>query len=239
MVFTRMFCVCFICVVFTAFGAHASEKSKRHWGPEQATGAPDTPRAGDIATAWATLRTDGGIEWLHVEFEKSVYVAEVRIRETYNPGAVIKVTAFDKRGKERLMWSGQDSTTKAPADFVVKPKNKVKSKSIKIYLDTRLKSGWNEIDAVALVGKDGSLQWASKATASSTFAEQRHSGVVHHFPQDPFAALFNKTVTVRLEEKIELQGRLVGSKAGFIVLQHHEKTVMINAQRIIYIEELK
>ena len=34
-------------------------------------------------------------------------------------------------------------------------------------------SGWNEIDAVALQGQDGSIQWASNAWASSCFGSNQ------------------------------------------------------------------
>jgi hypothetical protein len=43
-------------------------------------------------------------------------------------------------------------------------------KSIKVYLDTSLIQGWEEIDAVELVGRDGSRQWAKDVNASSTYA---------------------------------------------------------------------
>ena len=78
---------------------------RRAWGPEQATGAPDTMIAGDQPTAWAPLQQDGGAEWLRLEFGKTVEVAEVRIRETFNPGAIQKVLAIDG-GMERPLWEG-------------------------------------------------------------------------------------------------------------------------------------
>jgi len=139
-------------------------------GPEQATGAPDTAQAGDIPTAWASLEPNAGAEWLQVDFDQAVTIAEVRIRESYNPGAVSKVVAILQDGKEHVLWEGLDPTVDAPSDFVVKAEGDVVSKSIKMYLDTTLKQGWNEIDAVELVGKDGKRQWASHASASSTYA---------------------------------------------------------------------
>ncbi len=84
---------------------------KRPWGPEQATGAPDTPNAGDLQTAWASLLPDAGLEWLQVGFQKSVAIAEVRIRETFNPGAVCKVVALDEKDREQILWEGQDATS--------------------------------------------------------------------------------------------------------------------------------
>ena len=64
----------------------------------------------------------------------------------------------------------------APADqmFAVPPG--ITAQSIRVYLDTAKVPGWNEIDAVELIGRDGTRQWAKSATASSTYA-QRGSGV--------------------------------------------------------------
>ena len=146
--------------------------SKRAWGPEQATGAPDTATAGDFQTAWASLLPDSGPEWLEVEFPKPVEIGEVRIRETFNPGAISKITAFLNSREEVLLWEGEANAMPAPADMVVKPDHRVQSNRIKISLDSRRVQGWNEIDAVELVGIDGSRQWASSATASSTYAEK-------------------------------------------------------------------
>jgi hypothetical protein len=46
----------------------ATPKLKRAWGPEQATGPPDTHQAGDIQTAWASLTPDQQKEWLLLEY---------------------------------------------------------------------------------------------------------------------------------------------------------------------------
>jgi len=51
------------------------------------------------------------------------------------------------------------------------PRPPASSHSVKVYLDTRRVPGWNEIDAVELVGRDGTRQWATAATAISTFVE--------------------------------------------------------------------
>ena len=154
-----------------ATGLNAAQPP-REWGPEQATGAPNTPTAGDIPTAWASLHPDGGTEWLQVEFDKPVEVAEVLIRETFNPGAISKVVAIETDNKETIIWEGQAPSSAAPTEMVVKASSPVSSNKIKIYLDSNRVPGWNEIDAVQLVGKDGSRQWASIATASSSFAER-------------------------------------------------------------------
>ena len=52
----------------------------------------------------------------------------------------------------------------------------VNARSVKVYLDTSRVPGWNEIDAVELIGRDGSRQWARQASASSTYAERGAPG---------------------------------------------------------------
>ena len=146
-----------------------ADPAKRGWGPEQVTGVPDTPRAGDFPTAWASREPDGGAEWLAVAFGREVDIAEVRIRESYNPGAITRVTGV-VGGREITLWEGTPQRGPAPRDFVAPVQAHVQAGSIIVHLDTALVPGWNEIDAIELVGKDGSRQWAASANASSTFA---------------------------------------------------------------------
>lgn len=146
---------------------------KRSWGPEQAAGEPDTFQAGDISTAWASREPDGGEEWLQLEYEKSVDIAEVRVRETHNPGAIFKVTAFLANGTEVTLWEGVEPKAEPPVEMSFQVPESVNAKSVKVYLDTKRVPGWNEIDAVQVIGRDGSQQWAREATASSTYAEPR------------------------------------------------------------------
>ena len=47
----------------------------------------------------------------------------------------------------------------------------IRAQSVKVYLDTARVPGWNEIDAVQIIGRDGSKQWASASSASSSYAD--------------------------------------------------------------------
>ena len=144
----------------------------RPWGEEQVTGPPDTHQAGDISTAWASKLPDAGEEWLKLDYSNTVMLAEVRVRETYNPGAISKVVAVLPNGAEVVLWEGVADPGEAPADTVFPVSANVQAASVKVYLDTRRVRGWNEIDAVELIGRDGSRQWASGASASSSYAER-------------------------------------------------------------------
>jgi len=144
---------------------------KRNWGPEQALGPPDTKDAGDIVTAWASRSPDAGEEWLKLDYDGAVDLAEIRVRETFNPGAISKVTAFLPNGEEITIWEGVEPIGEAPVDTAFPVNTPIRPNSIKVYLDTRRVAGWNEIDAVELIGRDGTQHWASSATTSSTYAE--------------------------------------------------------------------
>lgn len=146
-----------------------SHPPPRSWGFEQAIGPPDTERGADAPTAWATREPDAGPEWLSVGFQNAVEIAEVRVRESFNPGAIIKVTAVIN-DQEHTLWEGVAHPGPAPRDFVVRVNEKISAQALRVHLDTALVTGWNEIDAVELVGRDGSRQWADSANASSTYA---------------------------------------------------------------------
>jgi len=153
-------------------GTITAPTERRSWAPEQATGQPDTPEGGDRATAWAPLSPDAGAEWLELGYPDEVNVSEVRIWETCGPGAVTKVVAVGADGAEVALWEGDDPTTEAPGEFVVQGAEPVQTRCVRIYLDTSHEPGWNEIDAVELVGADGARQWATEATASSSYADR-------------------------------------------------------------------
>ncbi len=159
----------------------------RDWGPEQATGAPDSFVAGDVRTAWASLTPDGGPEWLMLEFASPVVPTALRIRETFNPGAINRITMFALDGSEVPVWNGQSPTRAVKEGVAVfelrfnpfeplgrpypGPHLLLKTNRVKLYLDSAAVPGWNEIDAVSLAGADGVERWATSAASSSTYAE--------------------------------------------------------------------
>src|SRR4051812_16997111 len=62
----------FAVIVASAAAIEPAGRAKRGWGPEQVTGEPDTPAAGDQTTAWASATPDGADEWLELEYAAPV-----------------------------------------------------------------------------------------------------------------------------------------------------------------------
>jgi hypothetical protein len=143
-----------------------------NWDVSQATGPPNTTGPGDIVTAWASATPDGQAEWLMLEYESSIVPKAVVIHETFNPGAVVKITHVPRWGKEQVLWQGADPTPVGAGAGVsrIPLGTAMKTGRIKLYIDSMAVPGWNEIDAVGLEQADGNVIWARSATASSSYA---------------------------------------------------------------------
>ena len=132
----------------------SSEYSPQDWNAQQACGAPNTMQAGDIPTAWTTQNPDGGPEWIELSYGASVHATGVRIHETFNPGAVVKVEALKGGGEWHPLWQGSDPLAGQPMGWFEVPFNPLSfsTNTIRVTLDTARVPGFNEIDAVELIG---------------------------------------------------------------------------------------
>jgi|GEM_PF-6921855 len=148
----------------------------RDWSAAQMTGPPDTPLAGDLPTAWASKEQDMGEVWLEFDFPESVRPERLRIHETFHPGAVARVYVMsgEPDSDEAVIWieawHGNAPTPEAPAWFEIPLEASDTTSTIRVIVDTSRVGGWNEIDAVELLG-DGRRQWAVAARAGSSYGE--------------------------------------------------------------------
>jgi hypothetical protein len=166
-----------------------NKREKRAWGPEQATGEPNVGNLGtDDQNAWASKTEDAEDEWLLLEYEEPIQPIGVVIHETFNPGAVIKVTVFKLDGTEVEAWKGADPTAAGTGSGVSEIDLKVdfKTTRVKLYIDSKNVAGWNEIDAVGLKDKAKKVHWAKYAAASSTYAPP--------YPADDLTASYEERI---------------------------------------------
>ena len=137
--------------------AGENKDPKAQWSPNQMTGKPDVEHYADDGRAWTEQEADKGIEWVKLTFPKAVNATEIRVRQNYNPGAIIKVDLIDDAGKSHTVWEGNDKTKYSPNEiqwFIAKfDKTTYKTKIVKITLACNAVNGWNEIDAVQLIGE--------------------------------------------------------------------------------------
>ena len=136
----------------TASSTYNNAQGTAPWSANQATGAPNVEKYGDDGKAWTSKTPDSGIEWLDLKYPKPVHATEVRVRESCGSGAVIKIEVYDEQGAAHAVWQGNDPTTELNYLMVKFPKTTFKTDRVKVTLATNVVTGWNEIDAVQLVG---------------------------------------------------------------------------------------
>lgn len=147
----------------------------RSWANSQATGPPDTPGSGDLPTAWASLTPDGQREWIAAEYTKPIAADAIEVHETFNPGAVDKISAIDSLGNEITLWQGKDPAPPGAARSVsLFPVNTGGKKYAvyKLYLDSPKYPGWNEIDAIGIRHGEDEIDWAARIKSSSNFGQR-------------------------------------------------------------------
>ncbi|MRG90421.1 hypothetical protein [Polyangium spumosum] len=119
----------------------------------QALGAPNVyPTAGDEANAWATATEDAADEYLTVGFSTPVTGEAVWIYETYNPGAVKKVTIKTADGDKVIYDNPMPKAIGGCAHVLSVPTMTCSPISeVRIDLDSEAVTGFNEIDAVGIL----------------------------------------------------------------------------------------
>jgi hypothetical protein len=139
------------------------------WSAFQAAGPPHAQFGVDQKTAWATMAENAGKEWLELDYEPPLIAHRIRIRETYNPGAVVELILKGEGGVEIVRIPVVDTARTAPEWLDVPfDATGVPVRSVRVILDTSRVTGWNEIDAVELVGPKRRA-WAEAARASSFY----------------------------------------------------------------------
>jgi len=64
------------------------------WSTIQLLGKPNSPRAADQSSAWASMHQNNANEWVMVEFPRRVKVTRIDVYENYNPGAVNRISRY-------------------------------------------------------------------------------------------------------------------------------------------------
>lgn len=139
----------------TTVRGFSSQYTETSWSAAQALGAPDVyPQHGDLAHAWASRGADDQPEWIELGYDTPRAVSAIEIYETYNAGAIERVTLITTTGR-RIEVGHQESPLTgelASRKLVLEvPCTSEPIAAVRIEVASQRVSGWNEIDAVGLV----------------------------------------------------------------------------------------
>ena len=134
----------------------SSEFTDDEWSARQVIGAPDTRRCGDYQTAWAPAGSDE-TSWLEVKFPLAVHVTAVNIIQSFNPNQVVRVELVGAFDRSLEIYQELPVQIDQPCPYtlpILVQKTEGRFDTVRIYIDqSTLGLGWNEIDAVELVGE--------------------------------------------------------------------------------------
>lgn len=154
---------------FAQTAVASSEYTPSDWSAAQATGQPDTAECGDRVTAWASSASDG-TDWLEVTFAVPVYADSLLIYQTYNPDQVSLVELLTPEGEYVPVYEGTPSAAgdSCPYTLPIPLDGDILAAGARITVDqSQLGIGWNEIDAVEIVGVPAAESGGGAVSGSS------------------------------------------------------------------------
>lgn len=132
----------------------SSQYSPTDWGAIRAVGPPDVyPAYGDHPNAWASATEDDQPEFIELAFSPAVRANFVEIVETFNPGALIRVSV--KNPGTNLfepVWAGVAAPAGSSSRIrtIPFPEPSFLVGEVRLDFDSPAVPGWNEIDAVGI-----------------------------------------------------------------------------------------
>jgi len=136
----------------------SSEYGSSDWKAGQAVGEPNTPICGDYGTAWAAAGSNT-VEWINLYVQVPIVPTEIHIIESYNPDQVVRVDLIDMQGGFVPVYTAQPQIVENPCPHALSipvTQRDILAQGVRITIDQSvLGLGWNEIDAVEIVGVPG------------------------------------------------------------------------------------
>lgn len=139
---------------FAASASATSERAQVAQGAVQAAGPPNTDGCGDFQTAWATGNPNDSAS-LTLLYAELVRPRGVRIYETFNPGFITRVEFVDIYGDVHAIYEASPQAIgQCPflREIAVNDVNTPGNKLVVYVNQAASANGWNEIDAVELLG---------------------------------------------------------------------------------------
>jgi hypothetical protein len=127
----------------------SSEFSSTDWAAHRAVGPPDVEGCTDSPLAWSPLDGGSEAEWLELRYAYPFHVTGVGIYETTESGFVTRIELIDVDGAYHTVWEGEDTTPCGGVFSATFPETAYLVSGVRLHTAVE---GWEEIDAVELVG---------------------------------------------------------------------------------------
>lgn len=133
----------------------SSQYSNKDWSALQVVGKPDVKTCGDNSKAWAS-KNSNTLEWIELTYSNPIIPSQINIYQSFNPSQIVEVMVIAMDGKKYSAWKGIPEKVEYCPDLMtidLTLEKDITVNKIWISVDQRKNGrGWNEIDAVELVG---------------------------------------------------------------------------------------
>lgn len=140
---------------YAVYATASSEYGSDSWSAMQATGAPNVENCEDSVNAWASVGATTK-EWIELTYAMPVFPTEINIHMNYNPSQITEIQIIDTDGNAYTVVETYPEYVEFCPDVYqisLELTKEIYVDRVKIFLDQSvLGLGWNEIDAVELIG---------------------------------------------------------------------------------------
>ncbi len=140
---------------WASYARASSEYGSEDWSAMQATGEPDVFECKDSVQAWASVGANTK-EWIELTYDVPVMPTEINIYMNYNPSQVVEVQIITTEGDAYTTTTTKPEIVPYCPDtysISLELEKQLLVNKVKIFIDQSILGiGWNEIDAVELVG---------------------------------------------------------------------------------------
>jgi hypothetical protein len=169
----------------------SSQYTDDSWSAQQATGAPDTPEAGDNSTAWAAASADVEVETLVLVYSRSLLSrSESKFTRATIPAPIVKIEVLDPNTDTWVVvWEGVADTAGeemavfspelTPVDFSHQPSAADHRRTADPRLE-RDRRGQARRHSRVGIQASGVIHHASGVIHHASGVIHHASGVIHH-----------------------------------------------------------
>ena len=131
---------------------YSSELSTLQNSARQALAKPNIlPAGGDNPNAWSPFNNNT-VEYITVQFDLPMPIVQIAIGETYNPGAIREVIAYDENDAEYKVYEGNPGPVEEEYRMlrIFLDKTAYNVKALKVVIDGRAVDGFTAIDCIGV-----------------------------------------------------------------------------------------
>lgn len=140
----------------------------------QVLGSPNkTPQIGQTVCAWSSSGADTyAEEYIKVGFETPMKIKQVCIAENFNPGAVVRILAYDSTDTEYLIHENKEDNPSEKGRMwnIIIPETAYKVYAIKLIVAPAKTPGYNQIDAIGI--SDIELPFTAKINVADNMPKE-------------------------------------------------------------------